>query len=76
MAQVASRPGTWQTGAMTKTPSKTPLAGGFLLALCLIVGVFVGIARGEASFGFVIGLGAGLVLLVAVWLIDRMRVGR
>jgi hypothetical protein len=61
---------------MTKSPSKTPVAGGFLLALSLIVGVFVGIARGEASFGFVIGLGVGVLLLAAVWLVDRMRVGR
>ncbi|MFS2110603.1 hypothetical protein ACCC88_12995 [Sphingomonas sp. Sphisp140] len=61
---------------MAKTPSKTPLAGGFLLALSLLVGVFVGIARGEASFGFVVGLGVGVALLVLVWLVDRVRVGR
>ncbi|MBQ1500594.1 MAG: hypothetical protein IIZ38_19985 [Sphingomonas sp.] len=61
---------------MTKTPSKTPMAGGFLLALSLIVGVFAGIARGEASFGFVVGLGIGIALLVLVWLVDRMRTGR
>ncbi|MBB4840456.1 hypothetical protein HNP52_003548 [Sphingomonas kyeonggiensis] len=61
---------------MTKTPSKTPMAGGFLLALCLLVGVFAGIAKGEASFGFVIGLGVGLALLIAVWVVDRVRVGR
>jgi hypothetical protein len=58
---------------MTKPPSKTPMAGGFLFAICLIIGVFVGIARGEASFGFVIGLGVGLALLLAVWLVDRIR---
>lgn len=61
---------------MTKTPSKTPMAGGFLLALSLLVGVFAGIARGEASFGFVIGLGVGLALLALVWIVDRVRVGR
>lgn len=61
---------------MTRSPSKTPVAGGFLLALSLIVGVFVGIARGEASLGFVIGLGVGVALLAGVWLIDRIRVGR
>lgn len=76
MAQVASRPGTWQRRRMTKSPSKTPMAGGFLLALSLLVGVFVGIARGEASFGFVIGLGVGLALLALVWVVDRVRVGR
>ncbi|WP_137864973.1 MULTISPECIES: hypothetical protein [unclassified Sphingomonas] len=61
---------------MTKPPSKTPMAGGFLLALSLIIGVFAGIARGEASFGFVIGLGIGVALLALVWLIDRIRMGR
>ncbi|MBN8812453.1 MULTISPECIES: hypothetical protein [Sphingomonas] len=61
---------------MTKPPSKTPMAGGFLLALSLIVGVFAGIARGEASFGFLIGLGVGIALLILVWLADRMRTGR
>lgn len=61
---------------MTKPPSKTPMAGGFLLALSLIVGVFAGIARGEASFGFLIGLGVGIVLLILVWLADRIRTGR
>jgi len=61
---------------MTKTPSKTPLAGGCLLALALLAGVFVGIAKGEASFGFLIGLGVGLALLAGVWLVDRIRVGR
>jgi len=76
MAQVASRPGTWQIPRMTKSPSKTPMAGGFLLALSLIIGVFAGIAKGEASFGFVVGLGVGLALLIAVWLVDRIRVGR
>lgn len=61
---------------MTKPSSKTPVAGGFLLALSLIIGVFAGIVRGEASFGFVVGLGVGLALLIAVWLIDRMRTGK
>ena len=61
---------------MTKPPSTTPMAGGFLLALSLIIGVFAGIARGEASFGFVIGLGIGVALLALVWLIDRIRMGR
>jgi len=61
---------------MTKTPSKTPVAGGFLLALSLIIGVFVGIARGEASFGFIIGLGVGVALLTLVWIVDRIRTGR
>ncbi len=58
---------------MTNSSSRTPMAGGFLLAIALIVGVFVGMIKGEASFGFVAGLGVGLALLLIVWLIDRRR---
>jgi hypothetical protein len=49
------------------------MAGGFLLAVSLIAGSIIGAGQGQASIGFVAGLGVGLVLLLAVWLIDRMR---
>jgi hypothetical protein len=49
------------------------MAGGFLLAVSLLVGTVLGAGRGQASIGFVAGLGVGLALLVAVWLIDRIR---
>jgi hypothetical protein len=58
---------------MARSSSRTPMAGGFLLAVSLLVGTVLGAGRGQASIGFVAGLGAGLVLLVAVWLIDRTR---
>jgi hypothetical protein len=58
---------------MANTSSRTPMAGGFLLAVSLVVGTVLGAGQGQASIGFVAGLGVGLVLLVAVWLIDRMR---
>lgn len=58
---------------MATPPSRAPLAGGFLLALSLILGTVFGALRGEASIGFVAGLGAGLLLLLAVWAIDRVR---
>lgn len=58
---------------MANTPSRAPLAGGSLLALSLIVGTVFGATRGQASLGFVAGLGAGLALLALVWLIDRVR---
>lgn len=48
-------------------------AGGCLLALALIGGVTVGILAQESSIGFLGGLGVGLLLLFAVWLIDRRR---
>lgn len=50
-----------------------PRAGGFLLALSILVGPIVGAMFGQPSFGFLAGLGIGLLLLVAVWLGDRSR---
>lgn len=58
---------------MDRKPSSVPLAGGALLALSLIVGSVIGVLRGQPSLGFIGGLGIGLVLLVAIALIDRAR---
>jgi UDP-N-acetylmuramyl pentapeptide phosphotransferase/UDP-N-acetylglucosamine-1-phosphate transferase len=58
---------------MANPTSRTPIAGGFLLALSLIVGSVLGAGQGQASIGFVAGLGVGLALLLLVWLIDRLR---
>ena len=55
------------------SPSRATLSGGFLLAVCLIVGACVGAWKGQPSLGFVGGLGVGLVLVLAVWLVDRSR---
>jgi len=49
------------------------MAGGFILAIALIVGVIMGMTKGEPSIGFVWGLGAGLAGLLLVWLLDRRR---
>jgi hypothetical protein len=49
------------------------MAGGFLLAVSLLAGTVLGASRGQASIGFVAGLGMGLALLLLVWLIDRAR---
>lgn len=54
-------------------PSRTPMAGGFLLALSILVGVCVGVVERQASIGFLSGLGVGLVLLGLVWLLDRRQ---
>lgn len=58
---------------MATSSSRTPMAGGFLLSLSILIGAVVGAFRGEASYGFVIGAGVGITLAVLVWLIDRMR---
>ena len=63
---------------MDRTPSpaprgSTPIAGGALLALALIVGTVAGILNGQPSLGFIVGLAAGLLLMLVVALIDRVR---
>ena len=59
----------------SQPPSRSPLAGGFLLAVCLLAGGVAGIVAGQASLGVVIGLGAGLLLAAGVWLYERQRRG-
>ncbi|WP_448663657.1 hypothetical protein ACG3SL_02985 [Sphingomonas sp. CJ20] len=58
---------------MANTSSRTPMAGGFLLATSLMVGSVVGALRGEASMGFIGGLAVGLALAIGVWLLDRRK---
>ena len=50
-----------------------PRAGGFLLALSILIGPVLGSMFGEPSIGFLAGLGIGLLALLAVWLLDRRR---
>ena len=59
-----------------KPPTRTPIAGGALLALSLIVGTVIGVLKGQPSVGFIGGMGVGLALLIAVALIDRARGNR
>ena len=54
-------------------PSRAPMAGGFLLALCILVGVVVGGLAGQPSLGFLGGVGAGALLAILIWLVDRNR---
>ena len=58
---------------MSTSPSRAPMAGGFLIALCVLAGAVTGALKGEPSLGFVIGTGIGVALAAAVWLIDRRR---
>jgi hypothetical protein len=54
-------------------PPRFPRAGGALLAAAILVGVVAGTVVRQTSIGFLAGLGAGLLLILAVWLLDRRR---
>lgn len=53
--------------------SKSPAAGGFLIAIGLTVGAVLGVTRGNALLWLLIGALAGIAAAIAVWLIDRRR---
>jgi hypothetical protein len=58
---------------MNRPPRPRPRAGGALLAAAVLLGVLFGAAMREASLGFLAGLAIGLLLLAAIWWIDRRR---
>ncbi|MDO7843354.1 hypothetical protein [Sphingomonas immobilis] len=51
--------------------TKSPAAGGFLIAIGSIAGAIIGLFQGEPTKGFLIGLGAGIGMAIAIWLLDR-----
>jgi hypothetical protein len=59
--------------SMTAPPPKRgPMAGGAPLALCIIGGPIVAAFTGHStSLGFLVGLGAGCVIAVLIWLIGK-----
>jgi hypothetical protein len=60
----------WQGAAMD---SRAPQAGGCLLFLCIVAGGWWGLQSGLTGRGLIIGTAAGVVLALALWLIDRLR---
>lgn len=50
-----------------------PRAGGFFLALLILAGAVGGFLRGELTTGILVGLGTGIAVTLALWLIDRGR---
>lgn len=59
---------------MSGTQNNQPrLAGGIFVALGLLIGAILGVALNQPSAGLVIGMTIGIVIAVAVWLIDRKR---
>ena len=55
---------------MTRPPTH---AGGFFLVLAILGGFAWGAMSGMPYFGAIVGTAIGIVLAVAVWLIDRRR---
>jgi hypothetical protein len=53
--------------------NRSAQAGGFLLAVSILVGAIAGSVLRQPSIGFLAGTGVGLFLLALVWLIDRRR---
>lgn len=56
---------------MAEPGRKPQRAGGALLAAAILIGAVAGVAAGQPSVGFLAGLGAGLLLVATVWLLNR-----
>lgn len=56
---------------MTDSSPPPTAAGGVLVALGSILGAAAGFAVGEATAGFLIGLGLGAVAALLIWWRDR-----
>lgn len=61
----------WQGKWMSDSPSRTPAAGGFLIAIGAMIGAFGGAFFGESTRGLFVGIGVGVVLAILIWLRDR-----
>jgi hypothetical protein len=60
-------------GADMKPTRRNSLAGGCLIALCVVAGVVWGAYAHQPSIGFLIGLAVGLALSILIWLFDLVR---
>lgn len=67
---LASAAGLWQSAPMSR---RSPQAGGFLLILAIFIGMAAGIMAGQPVLGVLAGTGIGILLALAVWLVDRRR---
>ncbi len=65
---LASRSGTCDEAIMTVPPERSGgTAGGFLVAVGALGGAAIGFSIGEATPGFLIGLGVGAAAALLVW---------
>ncbi len=54
-----------------KPERRTPVAGGFFIAVASIAGVFIGGFQGQPVIGLLAGFVVGLVIAVLIWMLDR-----
>ena len=52
---------------------RTTKAGGCFVTFCILAGAAAGIAIGNPMKGILIGTAIGILLAVALWLMDRRR---
>lgn len=58
--------------AMAASRSRTPRAGGIAIALGIVAGPIVGALTGhQPTLGLLVGVGAGVLVALAIWLLDR-----
>lgn len=55
------------------SPEKTPMSGGIFIALGLLIGTVVGFMNNQISAGMVGGFAIGILIALAIYLIDRRR---
>ena len=56
---------------MARPPSRTPVAGGFPIAMGAMLGTVGGLATGQPTIGFLTGLAIGAFLALLIFLRDR-----
>jgi len=52
---------------------RSKVAGGCLIPLSILGGLIWGAGAHQLSLGFLAGLGIGVALALAVWLVDSLR---
>ncbi|MFA6117225.1 MAG: hypothetical protein WC729_24720 [Sphingomonas sp.] len=57
----------------SKPPTRTPLAGGVLIALGALGGAVIGQFLYEPIPGLLIGIGLGVAVSIAMWLLNFRR---
>ncbi len=55
------------------TPSRSPMAGGFILAVGVLGGALTGAVLGQPTIGVLTGFGLSAAIAAALWLVDRRR---